>query len=222
MKKIIIAIDGPASSGKSTTARILAGKLGYIYIDTGAMYRAVTHAWLQDGRELNEEVVVGILSQIQIEFHEGEFSQKTFLNGTDISEEIRTAKVTEFVSPVSAMACVRDSMTAMQRKMGEGRGVILDGRDIGTVVFPNAELKIFLIATIEERARRRALEYEAKGVEVSVEEIAAQITARDKYDSSREIAPLRKAGDAIELDTSNLTISEQVEAIYRLAENLLS
>lgn len=240
MKKIIIAIDGPAGSGKSTTAKFVAQRLGYIYIDTGAMYRTVTLAWMRKfplvdkEKELNRIIssyqqnpnnaeqtannpFFQLTEEINIELINTSNGQKTLLDGEDVSEEIRTPDVTKYVSPVSAIAVVRERMTNIQRKIGENGGVVMDGRDIGTVVFPNAQLKIYLIASIEARALRRSLELKEKGIMVNVDELKQQIIERDKYDSSRNISPLRKAEDAIEIDTSYITIEEQTEKVIKLA-----
>ena len=221
MKKIIIAIDGPAGSGKSTTAKLAAEKLGYVYIDTGAMYRAVTLAWLRSKLELTEEILCNLLGKINIELRPSDAGQKTILNGEDVSEEIRTIEVTKNVSPVSAIGCVREKLVEMQRELGKNGGVVMDGRDIGTVVFPDAELKIFLIASVETRAVRRTLELKNKGINESIDDIKNQIVERDRYDSSREISPLKKAGDAIEIDTSNLTIEGQTEKVIELASAII-
>ncbi|HRP01948.1 MAG TPA: (d)CMP kinase [Candidatus Kapabacteria bacterium] len=221
MKKIIIAIDGPAGSGKSSSAKIIAEKLNYIYIDTGAMYRAITLAWLQAGLELTPENLHTISDQSKIELKQSIDGQKTFLNGVDVSDAIRTPDVTKFVSPVSADAYVRELMVAQQREMGKSGGVVMDGRDIGTVVFPNAELKIYLIASIQARAERRYLEMTKKGMEVTISEVEKLISDRDLYDSSRNISPLKKAEDAIEIDTSNLTIIEQTNKVIDLANKII-
>lgn len=222
MKRIIIAIDGPAGSGKSTTAKLVAQELEYIYIDTGAMYRAVTLAWLREKKELTEIVLNDLMNRISVSIEQSENGQRTMLNGEDVSEEIRTPEVNKYVSPISAVSCVREKMVEQQRSIGKKGGIVMDGRDIGTVVFPNAELKIFLVASIETRAKRRQLELKQKSIDFSVEEIKKQIIERDKYDSSRELSPLRKAGDAIEVDTSYLTIEEQVNIIVELAGIVLS
>ncbi|MCX7908955.1 MAG: (d)CMP kinase [Ignavibacteria bacterium] len=216
-KRLVIAIDGPAGSGKSTTAKLLAKRLGYNYIDTGAMYRAVTLFWLRKNLPLAEEYVCNLLPEISISFTNSSGELRILLNGEDVSEEIRLPKVTEFVSPISTYKCVREFLVEQQRKIGESGGVVMDGRDIGTVVFPNADLKIYLVASVEERVRRRLLELQQKGVVISPEEVRKQIVERDIIDSTREHSPLRKAADAIEIDTSNLTIEEQVERIYQLA-----
>ncbi len=221
MKKIIIAIDGPAGSGKSTTAKIVAEKLGYIYIDTGAMYRAVTLACIEQNIEINDNELNKIVDNINIELKQSNLGQRTFLNGRDVSDDIRRPDVTKLVSPVSAMSYVREKMVEQQREIGKNGGVVMDGRDIGTVVFPQAELKIYLVASIEARAERRLLELKQKGFNTTVEEIMKQISDRDHYDSNREISPLRKASDAIEIDTSNITIEEQTSKIIFYAQKLL-
>ncbi len=221
MKKIKIAIDGPASSGKTTTAKLTAERLNYTYIDTGAMYRAATLAWLRSGDKLEEDAVCKILDKVNIELRRTPGGLLTLLNDEDVSEEIRSPEVTKYVSPVSAISCVREKLVKMQREMGAEGGVVLEGRDIGTVVFPQAELKIFLLASPEERARRRMLELKEKGMDYSVEEIKRQIIERDRYDSSREISPLRKAEDAVEIDTTNLTIQEQCDKIVNLVKQII-
>jgi cytidylate kinase len=221
MKNIIIAIDGPAGSGKSTTAKIVAEKLGYVYIDTGAMYRAVTLSCIENNTPIDDESVSKVVDNVQIELVQSEIGQRTILNGKDVSDDIRRPDVTKLVSPVSAMAYVREKLVTQQREMGKSGGVVMDGRDIGTVVFPQAELKIYLVASIRARAERRLKELQNKGFDSSVETIEEQILARDKYDSTRDISPLMKADDAIEIDTSNITISEQTKIIIDLANKLI-
>lgn len=216
-KRIIIALDGPAGSGKTTTAKIVAERLGYLYIDTGAMYRAVTYYWLQKNTKLDESIICKMVKDINIELKPSDNGQKTLLNGEDASEAIRNPEVTKNVSPISAVACVRKALVAQQRTMGENGGVVMDGRDIGTVVFPDAELKIFFKASIEERAKRRAKELIEKGMKVSIEQIKKEIKERDDYDSTRVISPLKKADDAVEIDNSNLTIDEQATLVEMLA-----
>ncbi len=221
LKKIIIAIDGPAASGKSTTAKILAKRLGYTYIDTGAMYRAITLKFLRspffeelfaDDARLKE-----FLDSTEVHL-EGEH---VFLDRENVTDLIRSNEVSRLVSKVSSLKPVREKLAEYQRKIGAGKGVVMDGRDIGTVIFPDAELKIFMTASVKERARRRyeeLLEKSATGtVEVSIAELEAEIAERDRADAEREIAPMRKAPDAIALDTSHLSIDEQVEFIYRHA-----
>ena len=223
MKKIIIAIDGPAGSGKTSSAKLIAERLNYVYIDTGAMYRAVTLAWLNTNEGLTNDILIEIMNNISINLKPSSNGQITLLNGIDVSEDIRTTKVNKFVSQVSANENVRTKLVNLQRKLGESKCCVMDGRDIGTVVFPDAELKIFLTATIGNRAKRRLLEYQQKGLtDLSFDEIAEQITARDKYDSSRDVSPLCKAESAIEIDTSNLTLDEQVEKIYNLAVDVIN
>lgn len=221
MKKIIIAIDGPAGSGKTTTAKIVAEKLGYIYIDTGAMYRAVSLAWIKQNREYDEQEVCNLCDKIKIELKASDKGQRTYVDGVDVSDEIRTPEVTKMVSPVSAIGYVRDAMVAIQRELGKAGGVVMDGRDIGTVVFPNAELKIFLVASIEARAKRRTLELLDKGIQANEKEIQEQIIYRDNYDSTRSHSPLYKADDAIEIDTSDITIIEQSEIILNHAKRII-
>jgi cytidylate kinase len=222
MKKIIIAIDGPAGSGKSSSAKIVAERLGYIYIDTGAMYRAITLEALRRGIADNEDEIYKILDELKIELHPSPNGQRTILNGEDVSDAIRLPEVTRWVSPVSAMKCVREKLVAEQRQIGQNGGVVMDGRDIGTVVFPNAELKIYLVASIEARSERRAKELREKNIEVDLEELKKQIVDRDIYDSTRPISPLRKADDAIEIDTSNMTLQEQSELIIELAKKIIN
>lgn len=221
MKDIIIAIDGPAGSGKTTSARIVAGRLDYIYIDTGAMYRAVTLAWLRSGLPLEEEPICRLLENTDVSLGHSQKGQVTLLNGEDVSDEIRLPEVTNHVSPISTLNCVRIKMTVLQREMGRKGGVVMDGRDIGAFVLPFAELKIFLTASIEARARRRLLEYEQKGVEIGLQDVKKQIADRDEIDSTREISPLRKAEDAIEIDTSEITIEQQTEMIYKMARQII-
>ena len=221
MKNIIIALDGPAGSGKTTTAKIVADKLGYLYIDTGAMYRAVTLAWIRQNKEYSDAGVIALLDSLNIELRQSEVGQRTILNGDDVSDDIRLPEVTKLVSPVGAIAEVRDKLVAMQREIGNAGGVVMDGRDIGTAVFPNAELKVFLVASIETRANRRTKELLAKGMEVNEELIKKEIADRDHYDSNREHSPLRKAEDAIEIDTSDMTLQEQADTIIKLADRII-
>lgn len=222
MKKLIIAIDGPASSGKSTTAKLLAEKLGYLYIDTGAMYRAVTLMALRNNIVDDEEKIINLARNldIQLKFENGQIS--VFVDGIDVSEDIRSLEVSNFVSPVSKIEEVRKIMVEKQRLMGKNGGVVMEGRDITTVVFPNADVKIFLTATIDERANRRVKEYRSKGLDIDFDKVVENIKERDRIDSSREVSPLRKSEDAIEIDTSNLTIEQQVNSILEKVNEVLS
>ncbi|MEI6091033.1 MAG: (d)CMP kinase [bacterium] len=222
MKKIIIAIDGPAGSGKTSSAKLIAEKLGYKYIDSGAMYRAVSWAWLSSGFPIDEEFAEEILDNIHLDLQPSENGQKTILNGIDISDDIRSTLVTTAVSPISAMGSVRKRMIAIQREIGKNGGIVMDGRDIGTVVFPQAELKIFFTATVQERAQRRVNELKAKGVSASLEEIQKQITARDNYDTTRELSPMIPAADAIILDTTGMNLETQVETVMNIIKGIMN
>jgi len=216
-KKIVIAIDGHSSCGKSTLAKSLARELGYVYIDSGAMYRVVTlHAlrngWIKNGEPDRKKVIEG-LKDIKITFHWDEKTEKntTFLNGENVEDEIRQLEVSQNVSPISTIAEVRHEMVKQQRENGKNKGIIMDGRDIGTVVFPDAELKIFMTASPEIRAQRRYLELKEKGQEVEFDEILENVEKRDSIDSGREVSPLKKADDAIVLDNSHLTREQQLQ-----------
>ena len=221
MNNLIIAIDGPAGSGKTTSAKVVAEHFNYLYIDTGAMYRAVTLFCIKNNLGLDEKLICESLKNIKIDLIPSDKGQRTLLNGEDVSVYIRLPEVTKLVSPVSAMACVREAMVNQQRQIGRNKAVVMDGRDIGTVVFPDADLKIFLVATIEARAKRRFLELQKSGITIPLEEIMEQIISRDEYDSSRENSPLKKADDAIEIDTSNLSIEQQTKLIIQYAEKLI-
>jgi cytidylate kinase len=218
ISKIIIAIDGPAASGKSTTAREVAKRLGYTYIDSGAMYRAVTLRALQENVPLRSEELVAELAR-RLKLHFGWNNAKTviFMDGEDVSDQIRSPLIDQNISPVAANPRVRQIMVEKQQQLGRSGGVVMDGRDIGTVVFPQAELKIFMTASVQERAVRRQKELEQKGMKVNLEKIVKDIEYRDQQDASRHHGPLKKALDAVEVDTTRLTISQQVELIYQLA-----
>ncbi|WP_340113390.1 (d)CMP kinase [Maribellus mangrovi] len=216
-KKIIIAIDGHSSCGKSTMAKQLAQKLGYVYIDTGAMYRVVTlvalrKGWIENKVPDKAKVIDGLKDiKITFQWDEKQGKNTTFLNGENVEEEIRRLEVSENVSPISTIAEVRAEMVHQQRENGKEKGIVMDGRDIGTVVFPNAELKIFMTASPEIRAERRYKELKEKGLDVNFEEVLSNVEGRDKIDSTREVSPLKQAGDAIVLDTSYMTREEQLE-----------
>lgn len=224
MHKITIAIDGYSSCGKSTTAKRVAAQLGYNYIDSGAMYRAVTLYFHQNlVTHTNEKEVQKALENIVIEFRRNESSgrNETFLNGLNVEDEIRKLYIANQVSEVSAIAEVRHAMVAQQRKLGKKRGVVMDGRDIGTVVFPDAELKVFMTADTLIRANRRQIELNEKGEFVDIEEIIENIKKRDLIDTTRKESPLRKAEDAVEVDTSFMTLDEQVNVVCRMAEEII-
>jgi cytidylate kinase len=223
LRKLVIAIDGPAASGKSTTAKVVAEKLDYIFVDTGAMYRAMTLKVLKESIEVNDsEQIAKLAVRTSIRLERSEGSHKVFLDGEDVTMEIRNRKVTNAVSAVSSIKKVREVMVREQRRMGAEGGIVLEGRDIGTVVFPDADVKIFMIANAEERARRRQRDLVQQGVHVSLDELKDEITVRDKKDSDRDVSPLRKADDAIILDTSNLTVDQQVEFIITKVQEVLS
>lgn len=218
-KKLIIAIDGPAASGKSTTAKILAKNLGYIYFDTGAMYRAVTLAASKNGVDfLDQNKVVDIAKSIHIELKIINSSQHTFMNGEDVSKMIRTPHIDQNVTHIATNSGVRKIMVKLQRNLAQQGGVVMDGRDIGTVVLPNADLKVFMVATIDARAKRRM--GEQSNHKITLEEIKQDISRRDNADMTRKDSPLKKADDAIELDTSDLSIDQQVEKIMQLINGL--
>lgn len=217
MKKITIAIDGFSSCGKSTMSKELAKKIGYVYVDTGAMYRGVTLYCLRNnminGDEVDEEALKAVINNISITFGIDETgTQYLVLNGENVEKEIRGMEVSGKVSIVAAVPLVREAMVALQRKMGEDKGVVMDGRDIGTTVFPDAELKIFVTASPQIRAQRRLDEMRSKGDnEVTFKEVLFNVEERDRIDQTRAVSPLRKADDAIVLDNSNMSIAEQDE-----------
>ncbi|NAS12079.1 (d)CMP kinase [Poritiphilus flavus] len=220
MEKITIAIDGYSSTGKSTLAKQLAKALGYVYVDSGAMYRAVTLFALRNGWFGNVEedipALIQALPEVELEFRYNDslgFSE-IFLNGENVEKQIRTLEVSGYVSPVSAIPEVRHKLVAIQQKMGENKGVVMDGRDIGTVVFPNAELKLFMTASPEIRAQRRYKELLERGEEVRFEDVLANVRERDYLDSHREISPLKKAEDAVEFDNGDMGLEEQFERIH--------
>ena len=229
MKKITIAIDGHSSCGKSTMAKDLAREVGYVYVDTGAMYRCVTLFALRNGLfaadgSLNEDELRRQMANIHISF---QFNASTgrpdaYLNGELVEDKIRSMEVSSHVSPIATIGFVREAMVAQQQQMGQGGGVVMDGRDIGTVVFPHAELKIFVTASAEVRAQRRYDELKAKGMEADYDDILKNVQERDYIDSHREVSPLKQAPDAILLDNSHMTIAEQKEwLMQRFREHAL-
>ena len=222
-KKIIIAIDGYSSCGKSTFAKALAARLGYIFIDTGAMYRAVTLYAMREGIADRPQAVVDALPKIEIAFRFNPESGRSevYLNGENVEREIRRIDVSNRVSTISSIPEVRVKLVALQQAMGEARGVVMDGRDIGTVVFPNAELKIFMTADPRVRAERRYKELLAKGEEVSLADIEKNVRERDRQDETRAVSPLRRAEDAVVLDNSHMTVEGQMEWVDGLLKKLL-
>jgi CMP/dCMP kinase len=218
-KKIRIAIDGPAAAGKSTIAKMTAEKLGYTYIDTGAMYRALAHKALNRNIDTTDgEVLEHLLKETEIILQTSNKGQAVIVDGQDVSEEIRSPQVTANVSAVAVHTGVRHLMVDKQRQLAEEAGVVMDGRDIGTAVLPDAELKIFMTASVEERANRRHLENEKRGITTQLEQLKREISERDRIDSERETSPLMQAEDAILIDTTVMSIVEVVERICELAE----
>lgn len=224
-ENLIIAIDGYSSTGKSSMSKIIAKNLGYTHIDSGAMYRAVTlyafqHQYIVDNK-IDEQSLVTNLSNIKIEFKLDLTTQKnlTFLNGENVEADIRTMKVSKMVSPISEIPAVRDYCVALQQQMGAKGGIVMDGRDIGTTVFPNADIKIFITASPEVRAQRRFLEYQQQGKDIPLDEVLKNVNERDYIDSHRDYSPLRKADDAIEVDNSNMNLEETVNKVMEIIES---
>jgi cytidylate kinase len=228
MKKITIAIDGYSSTGKSTIAKQLAKALGYVYVDTGAMYRAITLYALKKGyigaRHLDREKLLHDLNKIQLEFHfnpELGFSEM-YLNSENVEKEIRTLEVSRYVSKIAVIEEVRHKLVQLQKEMGKNKGIVMDGRDIGTVVFPDAELKIFMTAAPDIRATRRYKELLSRGEDIAFSDVLKNVEERDYIDSHREFSPLKRATDAIELDNSTMSPKEQFERILRLASSVIN
>ena len=218
MKKITIAIDGHSSCGKSTMAKALARRIGYVYVDTGAMYRAVTlyalrHGMIDAEGRVDEQTLEASMDQVKVSFTLNAETRipETCLNGENVEHDIRGMEVSAHVSAIAALPFVRRVMEVQQKAMGRDKGIVMDGRDVGTVLFPDAELKIFVTATAEVRARRRYNELKAKGMDADYDEILKNVQQRDYIDSHREVSPLRKADDALELDNSNITLQQQDE-----------
>ena len=215
----IVAVDGTAGSGKGSITKIVAERLNLTAIDTGAMYRCVALAMLEQKIKLDEtEKIAELLKDIKIEFKEDENGKKVFLNGQDVSLKIRTIEVTEYASPVATIGIVREHLVKLQREMAKSIDVIMEGRDIGTNVFPNADVKIYLDATPEERAQRRYKQNKENGIDTPYEEILQNVKDRDYRDSHREIAPLTKAPDAIYVDSTGMTVEEEAEAVIKIIE----
>ena len=217
-KGIQVAIDGPASAGKSTVAKLVAKRFNYVYCDTGAMYRVVTLAALRKGLSMDDtDQIIHLAQQIKISFQPGDPEQRVFLDGDEVTQDIRQGQIDNNVSAVAAIPAVRTEMTHQQREIAQDGGIVMDGRDIGTTVLPNAPVKIFMVATAHERARRRYVENQAKGIATaSLEELQKEIELRDKKDSTRAVSPLTQAPDAVRLDTTNLTIDQVVDEISKI------
>ncbi len=229
MKKITIAIDGFSSCGKSTMAKDLAREVGYIYVDTGAMYRSVTlyalrNGFFADDNSIDTEGLEKEMENIKISFQLNPETGKpdTYLNGECVEKEIRSMEVSSRVSPIATLPFVRTALVAQQQRMGQDKGIVMDGRDIGTTVFPDAELKIYVTASAEVRAQRRYDELVAKGMPADFDDILKNVKERDYIDSHREVSPLRKADDAIELDNSNMTIAEQKQWLMEQFNNAIN
>ncbi|MHA8137923.1 (d)CMP kinase [Lactobacillaceae bacterium Scapto_B20] len=222
-KKLQVAIDGPASAGKSTVAKLIAKNFGYVYCDTGAMYRSITLKVIQAGIALDDESkIVELLSHTTIDFKPGQPQQLVFLDGTDVTNAVRSEQVTNSVSTVAALPGVRANLVEQQRKIAQNGGVVMDGRDIGTTVLPNADLKIFLVASVTERAQRRFKDNAEKGIHTPLKELEAEIATRDYKDSHRKTSPLVKAEDAVEINTTQMSIQDVVVEISNLMKNKLN
>lgn len=219
-KFIIIAIDGPAASGKSSLAKYLADRLNFLYVDTGAMYRAITYFAINNNLVNDEQALVEATKKINLSLEYKNGITHVYIDGNDVTEKIRSPRVNSKVSDVSRIQGVRTELVKLQQKFGEQNNLIVEGRDTTTVVFPNADLKIFLTADVKERAKRRHKEFLEKGVKISLDEVEKSIMNRDKIDSGREVSPLTKADDAVEIDTTNLTIEEEIERIIEKVEKI--
>lgn len=220
---MIIAIDGPAGSGKSSTAKAVASRLKITFLDTGAMYRAITLKCLREGVAASDEsALAGIISNTRIDFDGVPPDTRVLLDGEDVTEAIRGEEVTANVSDYCVPVIVREELVRQQREIGHRGSVVCEGRDIGTVVFPDADLKFFMVASVQERARRRQKDFELLGIRKTLEELEKEISLRDHKDSSRKISPLKKADDAVELDTTGMTLEQQIDLIVKEAKNILN
>lgn len=221
MKRLIVAIDGPAGSGKSTVTHLLAKRLGYVHIDTGALYRCVALKAIREKVSLDDGAKLGaVASSCKLEFQWlNDERNHVFLDDVQVSDLIRTPEISMAASKISAYAEVRQALLGLQRQMGDAGGVVLEGRDIGTVVFPNAHVKFYLVASVESRARRRMVELEEKGIYLDFEQVKKQVVDRDKGDMERKVAPLKKADDALEIDTTYMTIEQVVDSLAAVVQN---
>lgn len=216
----VVAIDGPAGTGKGTIANLIAKEFGFLNVDTGAMFRCVTLAMLKENITIDEnERIKKILNEIKIELKEENGNQIVFLNDEDVTNKIRTSEINKFISDVSKIPEVRSKLLDLQRTIAQGQDVVMEGRDIGTTVFPNADVKIYLDASSEERAKRRVKQNEEKGIKMTYEEVLESVKRRDKEDSNRTISPLKKADDAILVDSTNMTIDEVKKTVYDIIRN---
>ncbi|HDU1300940.1 TPA: (d)CMP kinase [Staphylococcus pseudintermedius] len=219
MKAINIALDGPAAAGKSTIAKRVAAQLGMIYVDTGAMYRAITYYYLNNKERFTD--FTSLISEIDLRLgYDAEKGQRVFLNGNDVTDFLRENDVTQNVSYVSSIKEVRQFLVQVQQKLAADKGIVMDGRDIGTTVLPDAEVKVYMIASVEERAERRYKDNQERGIESSIEQLKKDIAERDAYDMNREISPLKKAEDAIEIDTTGLSIEQVTDKILSLVNTV--
>ena len=221
MKNINVSIDGPAGAGKSSISKAVAKKLGLVYVDTGAMYRACAVYAIENGIEIEEEKITPHLDEIKIDINYNEEGQQIILNGVDVTKRIREQDATIGSSKIAVIPSVRLKLVDLQREIAKSKSVIMDGRDIGTYVLPDADLKIYLTASVEERAKRRFIEMQEKGMECDIEKVKEDIMFRDKNDSQREFAPLRQAEDAVFVDSSDLTFEESCEKIYNMVKEIL-
>ena len=217
-KNVVIAIDGPAGAGKSTVAKHLAQMLDYVYVDTGAMYRAITFLVLRNGVQDDRKEIIKIAAEAKIKLQFENGITRVFINGQEVTDNIRTPEVNSYVSEVSKISEVRDAMVKIQRNLGTDTDLIAEGRDTTTIVFPDATIKVFLTASIEERAKRRHKELIEKGQQLTLEEVRTNIEDRDRIDSSREVSPLMKAKDAVEIDSTNMTIPDEIYKILDMIE----